>query len=81
MVSQMTSEMYDYIPAMLGSIYVHDKPSPCLSSNVFFLITILQALIKLTDKAAVVDNWSSHMCRLYGEDFGVMKELVMMRLC
>ncbi|KAL3412981.1 hypothetical protein V8F44DRAFT_632906 [Aspergillus fumigatus] len=59
-VSQMTSEMYDCIPAMLGLIY---------------------ALIKLTDKAAVVDNWSLHMCKLYGEDFGVMKELVIMRLC
>lgn len=79
-VSQMTSEIYDCIPAILGSIYLRDKPSPALSSNVFFLITILQALIRLTDKVTVVDNWSSQMCRLYGEDFGVMKELVMMRL-
>ncbi|KAH1497221.1 hypothetical protein KXV92_009410 [Aspergillus fumigatus] len=80
-VSQMASEVYDCIPAMLGSIYRRGKPSPCLSSNVFFLITILQALIQLTDKATVVDNWSSHVCKLYGEDFGVTKELVMMRLC
>ncbi|KAF4237451.1 hypothetical protein CNMCM6805_006949 [Aspergillus fumigatiaffinis] len=78
---QMTSEIYDCIPSMLGSIYLRDKPSPYLSSNVFFLITILQALIKLTDKTSVVNNWSSRMCKLYGEDFGVMKELVMMRLC
>ncbi|KAH1381456.1 hypothetical protein KXW47_007114, partial [Aspergillus fumigatus] len=79
-VSQMASEVYDCIPAMLGSIYHRGKPSPCLLLNVFFLITILQALIQLTDKATVVDNWSSHVCKLYGEDFGVMKELVMMRL-
>ncbi|PKX95377.1 uncharacterized protein P174DRAFT_439989 [Aspergillus novofumigatus IBT 16806] len=80
-VSQMSSEIYDCIPAMLGSTYLRDKPSPSVSSNVFFLITILQALIKLMDKTSVVENWSSRMCRLYGEDFGVMKGLVMMRLC
>jgi hypothetical protein len=80
-VSQMSSEIYDCIPAMLGSVYPREKSSPHLSSNVFFLITILQALIKLTDKTTVVDNWSSRKCKLYGEDFDVMKELVMMRLC
>ncbi|GFF57714.1 hypothetical protein IFM46972_10875 [Aspergillus udagawae] len=80
-VSQMSSEIYDCIPAMLGSVDLHEKPSPCLSSNVFFLITILQALMKLTDKMTVVSNWSAQLWRLNGEDFGVMKELVMMRLC
>jgi hypothetical protein len=77
----MSSEIYDCIPAMLGSVDLHEKPSPCLSSNVFFLITILQALMKLTDKMTVVSNWSAQLWRLNGEDFGVMKELVMMRLC
>lgn len=73
--------MYDCIPVMLGLIYYCGKPSPYLLLNIFFLITILQALIQLTDKVMVVDNWSLHVCKLYGEDFGVMKELVIMRLC
>ncbi|GFF93115.1 hypothetical protein IFM53868_07079 [Aspergillus udagawae] len=78
-VSQASQELYTGVPALLGASHIANRSTPGLTSNVFFLITVLQAMGSLTAKKKVVENWSQS-ARAYGKDFEVIQNLILSRL-
>ncbi|GFF55178.1 hypothetical protein IFM46972_10204 [Aspergillus udagawae] len=78
-VSQASQELYTGVPALLGASHIANRSTPGLTSNVFFLITVLQAMGSLTAKKKVVENWSQS-ARAYGKDFEVVQNLILSRL-
>ncbi|KAL2869570.1 Zn(II)2Cys6 transcription factor domain-containing protein [Aspergillus lucknowensis] len=82
-ISRMSSEIYASVPTMLKKSFdAGSGASPlCLSSEVFFLITILQALLKVTDKQAVLDNWARPAIETVGEGFLPIELFVSRHLC
>ncbi|KAH8755308.1 hypothetical protein F5883DRAFT_504586 [Diaporthe sp. PMI_573] len=79
-LSQIPHEIYNSIPFMIGS-YENGLPYFTLSSGAFFMITMLQSLIKLTDQRTVKDNWSTSACEWFGSRFDDTKDLVTRHLC
>ncbi|KAL5365560.1 hypothetical protein BJX96DRAFT_179955 [Aspergillus floccosus] len=82
-ISGMSHEIYASVPSMLSKSY-QDPYSPkclCLSSDIFFLITILQALLKLTEKQAVLDNWAGPASETIGEGFAEVQRFISRHLC
>ncbi|KAH7124491.1 hypothetical protein EDB81DRAFT_207483 [Dactylonectria macrodidyma] len=79
-LSQIPNDIYTSIPLMMGS-FENELPEFTLSSEAFFLMTIIQSLIKLTDQRAVQDNWSASACGWFGSRFNTTKDLVMRHLC
>lgn len=53
-------------------------PDQCLglTSDVFFLVTILQVLVKLTDRRTVVREWAGPAQKQLGEGFDPLKHFV-----
>ncbi|KAL3457520.1 hypothetical protein BJX64DRAFT_16475 [Aspergillus heterothallicus] len=70
-VSRMSNEIYASIPSMLRKPAMADCMGVCvgLTSDVFFLVTILQALLKVTtDKRLVLDYWAVSASEAMGEE-------------
>ncbi|GIJ88151.1 hypothetical protein Asppvi_007068 [Aspergillus pseudoviridinutans] len=78
-ISQASQELYIGVPALLGASHIANQSTPGLTSNVFFLITVLQTMCSLTPKEKVVENWSQS-ARAYGKDFEVIQNLILSRL-
>ncbi|KAL3464538.1 hypothetical protein BJX64DRAFT_298348 [Aspergillus heterothallicus] len=79
---QVTDEMccaiYASVPSILGQCITDTYPDPGLglTSDVFYLVTILQALIKLTEKDEVIQNWAVRAADELGERFNPLRGFV-----
>ncbi|KAL2785171.1 hypothetical protein BJX66DRAFT_315434 [Aspergillus keveii] len=83
-ISRMSHEIYASIPSMLRKPALGSCTGVCLglTSDVFFLITILQALLKVTDKQTVMDEWAVSATETIGkEEFGPVRGFVERHLC
>jgi hypothetical protein len=83
-ISRMSHEIYASIPSMLRKPALGSCTGVCLglTSDVFFLITILQALLKVTDKQTVLDDWAVSATETIGkEEFGLVRGFVEGHLC
>lgn len=79
-LSEMSGHIYDLVPMMLRRSFCPNSahPEQCLglTSDVFFLVTILQALIKLRDRRTVVDEWAGPAQKQLGERFTLLRAFV-----
>jgi hypothetical protein len=79
-LSEMSGHVYQLVPMMLRRSFCPNSayPEQCLglTSDVFFLVTILQALIKLTDRRTVVDEWAGPAQKQLGERFTLLRAFV-----
>ncbi|KAL5342744.1 hypothetical protein BJX70DRAFT_394585 [Aspergillus crustosus] len=91
-IRQMCAGIYASVPAMLKKSFFFSCFEPCLglTSDVFFLVTILQALVKVTVAAAaaaaedvedVVGNWACPASEVLGGKFGPLRGFVGKFLC
>ncbi|KAJ0421389.1 hypothetical protein BJY00DRAFT_282190 [Aspergillus carlsbadensis] len=83
-ISRMSHEIYASIPSMLRKPALGACTGVCLglTSDVFFLVTILQALLKVTDKQTVLDEWAVSANETMGkEEFGPVRGFVERHLC
>lgn len=77
-IRQMSSQIYEHAPMMLRRSFHPSCPGQCLglTSDVFFLVTILQALIKLTDRHSVISEWAGPAQKQLGERFDPLRNFV-----
>ncbi|KKK12838.1 hypothetical protein ARAM_001187 [Aspergillus rambellii] len=75
-LSAIPRDLYASIPLMLKASYPAGRTSISLDSDVFFLITILQALLKLTGKEQVTEKWSVDACQELGDGFNTTKDFI-----
>ncbi|KAL4881787.1 hypothetical protein BJY04DRAFT_217853 [Aspergillus karnatakaensis] len=77
-IAEMCAAIYASVPSMLNKSFVNACYEPCLglTSDVFFLVTILQALIKVTVKEDVVSNWAGCAEGELGGRFSPMRGFV-----
>jgi hypothetical protein len=77
-LKDMCSGIYASIPSMLQKGLLNSSFEPCLglTSDVFFLVTILQALLKLTERQDVVENWAGPAAEELGGKFIPLRALI-----
>ncbi|KAJ5194071.1 hypothetical protein N7491_001407, partial [Penicillium cf. griseofulvum] len=71
--------VYISLPFMFNSEQMPATSIP-LSGALFFTTTILQSLLETTDRAALIQDWSSPACEVLGERFAFTKGIVMKNL-
>ncbi|KAF7595636.1 hypothetical protein BBP40_005384 [Aspergillus hancockii] len=74
---QVSREIFANIPSMLGNA---DQPTLAVSSDLFFLITILQPVSMLTDKHTVINSWASKVDPLFVGRADLAQEVVLRHL-
>ncbi|RAL07700.1 Zn(II)2Cys6 transcription factor [Aspergillus homomorphus CBS 101889] len=77
-LKSLCSDIYASVPSILRQCFTddHPDPGPGLTSDVFFLVTILQALSTLTARNEVVENWATPATEELGEGFVPLKAFV-----
>jgi hypothetical protein len=75
----LLQDIYDSVPFMIDSEHMSSTPLP-LSATLFFITTILQSLLKVTDRTSLLANWSTPAIEALGERFTLTKGLVMQNL-
>ncbi|KAL4861222.1 hypothetical protein BDV12DRAFT_71402 [Aspergillus spectabilis] len=82
-LQDMCSEIYASVPSMLQRSVVDAcfEPFMGLTSDVFFLVTILQALLKLTERKDVIENWAAPAAEKLGGRFIPLRGFVARHLC
>ncbi|CAG8890982.1 unnamed protein product [Penicillium egyptiacum] len=78
-ISFLSQEIYSSLPFMFNLEQMAATSLP-LSAALFFTITLLQSLLELTDKAALIQDWSSPASNILGERFTFTKSIVMQNL-
>ncbi|KAJ5811218.1 hypothetical protein N7447_010734 [Penicillium robsamsonii] len=78
-ISLLSHEIYISLPFMLNSEQRPATSMP-LSAAIFFTITLLQSLLELTDRATLIQDWSSPASEILGERFTFTKGIVMQNL-
>ncbi|KAJ5963695.1 uncharacterized protein N7479_003571 [Penicillium vulpinum] len=78
-VSFLLQEIYFSLPFMFNAEQMPPTSLP-LSAALFFTITLLQSLLEITDRAALIQDWSSPVCEVLGERFTFTKGIVMQNL-
>ncbi|KAJ5373251.1 hypothetical protein N7517_005257 [Penicillium concentricum] len=78
-ISLLLQEIYTSLPFMFNSERIPATSIP-LSAALFFTTTLLQSLLELTDRAALIQNWSSPASEVLGERFSFTKAIVMQNL-
>jgi hypothetical protein len=75
----MSQEIYATFPSMFDSEHTSSASLP-LSATFFFITSILQSLLKITDRTALFRDWSIPATEALGERFTVTKEVVTQNL-
>ncbi|KAL4882142.1 hypothetical protein BJY04DRAFT_217465 [Aspergillus karnatakaensis] len=77
-LEDMCMEIYKSFLPMLQHCF-----EPCLSltSDVIFLVTILQALLKVTNRKTVVESWAGPSDKVLGPGFAPLRVFVNRQLC
>ncbi|CAI7565776.1 unnamed protein product [Penicillium glandicola] len=78
-ISLLAQDIYASLPFMFNSEQMPATSLP-LSAALFFTTTLLQALLELTDRAALIQDWSYPACEVLGERFTFTKGIVMQNL-
>lgn len=78
-ISLLLQEIYISLPFMFDSEQMPPTSIP-LSAALFFTTTLLQSLLGITDRDAVIQDWSSPACEVLGESFTFTKGIVMQNL-
>jgi hypothetical protein len=74
----LLQDIYETVPFMFDSEHTSSASLP-LSATLFFITTILQSLLKVTDRAALFADWSTPASAL-GERFALTKGVVIRNL-
>ncbi|KAJ5502330.1 hypothetical protein N7463_005204 [Penicillium fimorum] len=78
-ISTLLQGIYISLPFMLNSEQMPATSMP-LSAAIFFTTALLQSLLELTDRAALIQDWSSPTSEVLGERFAFTKGIVMQNL-
>lgn len=78
-MARFLQDIYDSVPFMVDSEHTSSTSLP-LSATLFFITTVLQSLLKITDRTALFANWSTPAIAALGERFALTKGLVMQNL-
>ncbi|KAJ5787105.1 hypothetical protein N7457_002095 [Penicillium paradoxum] len=78
-ISVLSQEIYGTLPFMFNSEQMLSASLPW-SAALFFTTTLLQSLLKLTDRAILIQNWSSPTCEVLGARFTMAKNMVTQNL-
>lgn len=78
-ISAVPQEIYDSLPFMFGLYHTGYSSIP-ISLDVFFIITILQSLLKLTSKSEVMRNWRSPAYQVLEQKFAIARDTVVRHL-
>lgn len=77
--SCLLQDIYDTLPFMFDSEHTSAGSLP-LSATLFFMTTILQSLLRVTDRTALFAEWSTPASEILGERFALMKDVVIQNL-
>ena len=75
----LSQEIYSSLPFMFKLETVTATSLP-LSAALFFTITLLQSMMRLTDRDTLLSDWSSPAFEVLGESLTLMKGIVMQNL-
>ncbi|KAJ5171480.1 uncharacterized protein N7500_004263 [Penicillium coprophilum] len=75
----LLQEIYISLPFMFNLDQLSSTSIP-LSAALFFTTTLLQSLLELTDRAALLQGWSSPACEVIGERFTFARGIIMRNL-
>jgi hypothetical protein len=77
--SCLLQDIYDTLPSMFDSEHTSADSLP-LSATLFFITTILQSLLKVTDRSALFSDWSTPASEVLGQRFTLTKSVVIKNL-